>query len=262
MLASRVSEARSRPGPGEPRRPRAVLRSPAARDPPPRAGGSTPRPPAPRRARRLPPAPLPATRRATRATRWPDTRNSRGRASGTSYEPRDYEPSNQRGETHQEEGPAGGLLHGGVGRRRERRAADPGNEPAGLERQRSLVHLVQGGQDERQGEGTEGAQPGRDPTPRREPPTALRFHDAPGARLQHGYGRERGREEIGHAGAPAGRDHRFHQSRGLERRPQPHEARDHRGYAQSDGNRGRHVVQQEQEQPERRGGEDRRTQHD
>src|SRR3989442_13293050 len=136
MLASRVSEARSRSGRGEPRRPRAALRSPAARDPPPRARASRPRPPAPRRARRLPPAPLPATRRATRATRWPDTRNSRGRASGTSYERRDYEPSNQRGETHQEEGPAGGLLHGGGGRRRERRAAGPGDEPAGLQGER------------------------------------------------------------------------------------------------------------------------------
>src|SRR5207245_9119186 len=140
-------------------------RSPAARDPPPRARASMPRRPGLQRARRPPPVPLPATPRATRALRWQGTRNSRSPASGTSHE-----PPEQREETSQEQRPTGGLLHRWIRRRRERRAADAGNEPAGLERERPLVHLAQGRQDERQGEGAERAQPGREPCARGDPP--------------------------------------------------------------------------------------------
>src|SRR5439155_23571682 len=99
--------------------------------------------PGPRRARRSPPAPLPATHRATPAIRWQGTRNSRPPASATSHEPPD-----EREETGEEQHPAAGPLHHWVGRRRERRAVDPGNQPAGLERERTLVHFMQRRPDE------------------------------------------------------------------------------------------------------------------
>src|SRR5439155_1192273 len=79
--------------------------------------------------------------------------------------------------------------------------------------------------------------------------------DAPGARLEHGNRRQGGGEHVGDRQAPPARHHRLHQAVGGKHRDEPHEARNHGGDPPSDRDRGRPVMEQAQEEPERRGRE-------
>src|SRR5205823_4541462 len=125
-------------------------------------------------------------------------------------------------------------------------------EPARFERQGALVHFVQGREDQREGERAQRPQPVRHAAARREPPAALRLDDAPGARPQDGNGRQGRGEQIRHRQAPPARHHRFHQPVGGERRDEPHEARDHGGDPETHPDHRGYVVEQQQEEPERR----------
>jgi len=144
---------------------------------------------------------------------------------------RDGESSDQANTDTPGEGPSERPALRGVGAARAE--CGESRERARASRARALARPPRAAPTARgQGERSERAHPGRDSSARREPPAALCFYDALGPRLQHRHGRESGREQVGDAGAPARCDHRLYESRGRERRHQPHEARDHRGDAQ------------------------------
>src|ERR1041385_4229920 len=154
--------------------------------PRPRAAPCPPRPGATWRRRRRPALPAPrllhrrprAIRPGSRGPRSPDTGTSHGRGSVVSSE-----SPHERRRAQRHERPAPDPLEPRVPGRSERCSADARDEPARRESERALVHFVQRREDEREGEGAQRAQAGRDATARRESLTALRIDYTPGAGL-------------------------------------------------------------------------------